>query len=1784
MKLGKCLNVVLALVMASAIMWGQGAEAQQAPILESVEIVSPDSGAIRGIDSTFTVKVTVIDATPAPDMRVYMWLVANGKANNPLVDISEYGGDIGDDDVLAMVFGGDDDDDDADDDQGNGVDDGDGDDIGDVELDGAIFDKLSDDGDATCCEEADDADDFDGPDNDGVPEHVDATSIVAAVQILDTDFEGSSAGPFGDASAVAVKSIEINDRPEKFEFTFTGKIPASAGTVAGVRAAAFAINEDGGSSQIKLSPIGVGDPSFIVDADRPTQGSLGFVEDVDDGEWDGPVDFTGGNALGSTELEDGGVFVNFASGANDYSAPNANPDDEAPDALVNPDKVENFDDPDTPAVPEDGIDDRWVLGVGDTLVADINTANNDNNGLITNLLSFPELFPADIRLGLKIQLQGVFNDVDLDERVGEVFRHQWVIEEGLGFGDLDPETQPSVDALAEFDNFYMDVDGCFSDGVEDGESVAKELMCADENANLILRGFTVDRAGNLSSPHYSGTEAEDDQTNNDTDEDVVNFLLDDEIPLGFTIAVEFLVDDKPPALDAQVADGDTILPTANDTISDGTVSPDVTDVDNDDTEDDDGFHLTAARKDELLTWKLAEALTDLRINFSQDGAEVAHVNITNDDLDLNNDELKADATRYLDFTGVADVANAADGDDDLISDTDATVTEGSGSDGFDVDGQRDVTSNEDFDFTFAADAGTVPTGMYTLSFVGTDVAGNVGPTLTRDNIYVDTAPIAFNRLFPTNDGLGRQIDDGGEDTVNEETAVVIFRLSEEADSISIIYTPQPIVEDEIEEVNFRLAGSLLTSLDEQEIDGHVDSLVHNNIYKLLVVGRDLAGNFTRTGGNAGDPLEPSTLRYDTTYVVPLIDHFFLSLTGEGDGKIDVIDHADTDHDPGQLGLAAADHLLAGQKATMLIQAVAADDRDAVTYEGDVTLTVNGGNGVTVTGDGVTDNGDGTWDLDLDEWLVGRYDVTVMDTAAIDTLTIEVLDEAGPYAGELDSAIVFDPEIYSQIIVEAPDTVTYGSEFWVDVTLADKFGNTRSLDTRWVEVQSDGLGTHFPENSIAIADGWGGFTAASHDDAWTSLTVRDILRTRPTAAEAAAGVGDEVVSNIDTDGDLGAEVESGNGGSTFGHSSAYPTNTADIGDDFIWASTGNIYVSSDIGIDAPDTLIAADYRGADGAGDQGGFVKLVFDLSADHGDLDGYRIWRQVSSDHGVDDNGAIVALDGPADSMVPWAFADAVPGVSMMTVIVATLDNVATHWAVSAEWSGFTTAKQAFEVGEVAENPYELMSQTMIESRKVAQADIDAPVFATLTPEALAFVEQGVAPRFKGVGNVQQSIQVRTAEAVRGIDNIAPVAVEFMRATDTPGDAGGSITLTWTKSESDALMPRMASSAVGPALSDMIPGVLGYQILRSVGDEEFALVGKAGAGETSFVDDTVFNGERYTYSVRPYDQDNVTDSDLSRTTMAIRNSVFDASGVQVLGLFGADNRVGFDDFFVFADHFGLTAGDEAFEPAFDLRPNNRVDFDDFFVFADNFGRAIEAAGKLLPSRSGLNSDARFFLSTMGDLANAGEETEILVNLADFAELKGYGFTLEYDANDLEFVKVTPVDNNLLGETALAQPRVITQKDGEVSIAAYGETAVDGELAVNLVFRFKEGTEESFVEFTQAQLRDDGFAVNQVASLDRFRIETRPESFALLNNFPNPFNPETTIKYQLPESADVKLEIRNVVGQLVRTLVVAEHQSAGRYTVQWDASNDNGQQLSSGVYFYLVEAGEFRQVKRMLLLK
>ncbi len=94
----------------------------------------------------------------------------------------------------------------------------------------------------------------------------------------------------------------------------------------------------------------------------------------------------------------------------------------------------------------------------------------------------------------------------------------------------------------------------------------------------------------------------------------------------------------------------------------------------------------------------------------------------------------------------------------------------------------------------------------------------------------------------------------------------------------------------------------------------------------------------------------------------------------------------------------------------------------------------------------------------------------------------------------------------------------------------------------------------------------------------------------------------------------------------------------------------------------------------------------------------------------------------------------------------------------------------------------------------------------------------------------------------------------------------------------------------------------------------------------------------------------------------------------------------------------------------------------------------------------------------------------------------------------------------------------------------------------------------------------------------------PQSFSLEQNFPNPFNPETNIRYQLAQTTDVVLRIYNITGQEVRALV-SEVQPAGDYQVKWDGTDELGRQVASGLYIYRLQAGnQFKTSRMMMLLK
>jgi len=103
------------------------------------------------------------------------------------------------------------------------------------------------------------------------------------------------------------------------------------------------------------------------------------------------------------------------------------------------------------------------------------------------------------------------------------------------------------------------------------------------------------------------------------------------------------------------------------------------------------------------------------------------------------------------------------------------------------------------------------------------------------------------------------------------------------------------------------------------------------------------------------------------------------------------------------------------------------------------------------------------------------------------------------------------------------------------------------------------------------------------------------------------------------------------------------------------------------------------------------------------------------------------------------------------------------------------------------------------------------------------------------------------------------------------------------------------------------------------------------------------------------------------------------------------------------------------------------------------------------------------------------------------------------------------------------------------------------------------------------------------SVEEEKEEKVPSSFALKQNFPNPFNSETVIEYSLPRGSHVRIAVYNILGQRVKILL-DRGQMAGRKSVVWDGKNEKGQEVSSGIYFYRIEAEEFVRTKKMLLLK
>lgn len=139
---------------------------------------------------------------------------------------------------------------------------------------------------------------------------------------------------------------------------------------------------------------------------------------------------------------------------------------------------------------------------------------------------------------------------------------------------------------------------------------------------------------------------------------------------------------------------------------------------------------------------------------------------------------------------------------------------------------------------------------------------------------------------------------------------------------------------------------------------------------------------------------------------------------------------------------------------------------------------------------------------------------------------------------------------------------------------------------------------------------------------------------------------------------------------------------------------------------------------------------------------------------------------------------------------------------------------------------------------------------------------------------------------------------------------------------------------------------------------------------------------------------------------------------------------------------------------------------------------------------------------------------------------------------------------------------------------YGLATIPGSNTVYAYFHTSSSGSNSLAIYTL------GITTSPV---DKASNEVLPGQIALEQNYPNPFNPITTIEYSIPTPGAVTVQVFDVTGRLVKTLI-SESQTAGKHTTQWNGSDESGCRVSSGAYFYVVRDGNTALARKMIVLK
>ena len=236
--------------------------------------------------------------------------------------------------------------------------------------------------------------------------------------------------------------------------------------------------------------------------------------------------------------------------------------------------------------------------------------------------------------------------------------------------------------------------------------------------------------------------------------------------------------------------------------------------------------------------------------------------------------------------------------------------------------------------------------------------------------------------------------------------------------------------------------------------------------------------------------------------------------------------------------------------------------------------------------------------------------------------------------------------------------------------------------------------------------------------------------------------------------------------------------------------------------------------------------------------------------------------------------------------------------------------------------------------------------------------------------------------------------------------------------------------------------------------------------------------------------------------------------------------------------------------------------------------------------AGQNNGARAALVIPGAGDGAGEmmKNDYLVVRVDVSNMEAANavhFDLQYDTEGLEYVDW--MEGDLYSDPLTLGPiERLARGVLDVTVATMnGPRRVSEATAGTVRFRVLD-PRRTGVAISALQTADSDWEVDTQIDLGR-GLGAAPAGVHLIGNVPNPFNPTTSIRYELPQATRVSLKVIDVSGRVVKALVSGS-ESAGAKEVRWNGENDNGQSVSSGVYFMYLEAGGETRMMKMTLIR